>query len=172
MLFNEVMGIKENLKNGELQDAAINFYELAIEYNFDCDFIYDYQVKDMLKFKINEGDNLYSICNFLSDIKNANDEVFLLKNGNIENIEYSDVKSRLDDFIMDYTGDIFLDLYDEYSSYRDGIECKKINVNADNIDYLNEELQEYTHIEYDLTVEDIKELEAEYIKQNNYDMEL
>ena len=112
MLFNEVMGIKENLENEELQDAAINFYELAIEYNFDCDFIYDYQVKDMLKFKINEGDSLYSIYNFLCDIKNANDEIFLLRNGNIENIEYSDVKSRLDDFVRDYTGDIYLDLYD------------------------------------------------------------
>ena len=172
MLFNEVMGIKENLENEELQDAAINLYELAIEYNFDCDFIYDYQVKDMLKFKINEGDSLYSICNFLSDIKNANDEIFLFRNGDIETIENTDVKNRLDDFVRDYEGDINLELYDEYSLYREDIDCKKINVNADNIDYLNEELQKYTDIEYNLTVEDIRELEDEYIKQNNYDMQI
>ena len=172
MLFNEVMGIKENLENGDVQDAAMNFYELAIEYNFDCDFIYDYQVQDMLKIKLEEDNCLYSICNFLCDIKNPSDEIFLLRNGNIESIEDSDVKTRLDDFINDYTGDIFLDLYDEYSSYREDIECKKINVNSDNIDYLNEQLQEYTRIEYDLTVEDIKELEDEYIKQNNYDMQI
>ena len=172
MLFNEVMEIKESLENGDVQDAAMNFYELAIEYNFDCDFIYDYQVEDMLRIKLQEDNCLYSICNFLCDIKNASDEIFLLRNGDIESIDNRDVKTRLDDFINDYTGDIFLDLYDEYSSYREDIECKKINVNADNIDYLNEQLQEYTRIEYDLTIEDIKELEDEYIKQNNYDMQI
>ena len=172
MLFNEVMGIKENLENEELQDAAINFYELAIEYNFDCDFIYDYQVEDMLRIKIQEDNCLYSIYNFLCDIKNVNDEIFLFRNGDIETIENTDVKNRLDDFVRDYEGDINLELYDEYSLYREDIDCKKINVDADNIDYLNEQLQEHTRIEYDLTIEDIKELEDEYIKQNNYDMQI
>ena len=172
MLFNEVMEIKESLENGDVQDAAMNFYELANEYNFDCDFIYDYQVEDMLRIKLQEDNCLYSIYNFLCDIKNINDEIFLLHNGDIESIDNRDVKIRLDDFVEDYTGDIFLDLYDEYSSYREDIDCKKINVDADNIDYLNEELQKYTDIEYNLTVEDIRELEAEYIKQNNYDMQI
>ena len=172
MLFNEVMKIKESLENEEMQKAAMEFYELSAEYNFDCDFIYDYQVEDMLRIKIQEDNCLYSICNFLCDIKNPNDEIFLLHNGDIETIEYTDVKNRLDDFVRDYEGDINLELYDEYSLYREDIDCKKINVDADNIDYLNEELQKYTDIEYNLTVEDIKELEDEYIKQNNYDMQI
>ena len=172
MLFNEVMKIKESLENEETQKAAMDFYELSIEYNFDCDFIYDYQVEDMLRIKLQEDNCLYSIYNFLCDIKNVNDEIFLLHNGDIETIEYTDVKNRLDDFVRDYEGDINLELYDEYSLYREDIDCKKINVDADNIDYINEELQKYTDIEYNLTVEDIKELEDEYIKQNNYDMQI
>ena len=126
----------------------------------------------MLRIKLQEDNCLYSIYNFLCDIKNINDEIFLLHNGDIATIEYTDVKNRLDDFVRDYEGDINLELYDEYSSYREDIECKKINVDADNIDYINEELQKYTDIEYNLTVEDIKELEDEYIKQNNYDMQI
>ena len=172
MLFNEVMKIKESLENEETQKAAMDFYELSIEYNFDCDFIYDYQVEDMLSIKLQEAHCLYSIYNFLCDLKNITEQIFLLRNGDIETIENRDVKIRLDDFINDYEGDINLELYDEYSSYREDIECKKINVDADNIDYLNEELQKHTDIEDDLTIDDIKELEAEYIKQNNYDMQI
>ena len=172
MLFNEVMKIKESLENEETQRAAMDFYELSAAYNYDCDFIYDYQVEDMLRIKIQEDNCLYSIYNFLCDIKNVNDEIFLFRNGDIETIENTDVKNRLDDFVRDYEGDINLELYDEYSLYREDIECKKINVDADNIDYINEELQKYTDIEYNLTVEDIKELEDEYIKQNNYDMQI
>ena len=172
MLFNEVMKIKESLENEEMQKAAMEFYELSAAYNYDCDFIYDYQVEDMLRIKIQEDNCLYSIYNFLCDIKNINDEIYLLHNGDIESIEYTDVKNRLDDFVRDYEGDINLELYDEYSLYREDIDCKKINVDADNIDYINEELQKYTDIEYNLTVEDIRELEDEYIKQNNYDMQI
>ena len=172
MLLNEVMKIKESLENEETQKAAIEFYELSAAYNYDCDLIYDYQVEDMLRIKIQEDNCLYSIYNFLCDIKNVNDEIFLFRNGDIETIENTDVKNRLDDFVRDYEGDMNLELYDEYSLYREDIDCKKINVNSDNIDYINEELQKYTDIEYDLTVEDIKELEDEYIKQNNLDMQI
>ena len=115
MLFNEVMKIKESLENEETQKAAMEFYELSAAYNYDCDFIYDYQVEDMLRIKIQEDNCLYSIYNFLCDIKNVNDEIFLFRNGDIESIDNTDVKNRLDDFVRDYEGDLNLELYDEYS---------------------------------------------------------
>lgn len=172
MLFNEVMEIKESLENEETQKAAMEFYELSAAYNYDCDFIYDYEVEEMLRVKLQDDNCLYSIYNFLCDIKNINDEIFLLRNGDIESVENRDVKIRLDDFIRDYEGDINLELYEEYDSWRCDIDNSDIKVSSENAGYINEQLQKYTDIEYDLTIEDIKELESEYIKQNNYDMEL